>query len=30
VVAATANINNLTASTSQNQFTARIGIRHKF
>jgi predicted porin len=30
IVAATANINNLTPSTSQNQFTARIGIRHKF
>jgi len=30
VVAATANINNLTPSTSQNQFTARVGIRHKF
>ncbi|MBN3854741.1 MULTISPECIES: porin [unclassified Paraburkholderia] len=29
-VAATANINNLTASSSQNQFTARVGIRHKF
>jgi predicted porin len=30
VVAATANINNLTPSTSQNQFVARVGIRHKF
>jgi predicted porin len=30
VVEATANINNLTASTGQNQFVARIGIRHKF
>ncbi|MEW9582339.1 porin [Paraburkholderia sp. DGU8] len=30
IVAATANINNLTPSSNQNQFTARIGIRHKF
>ncbi|MFP4890675.1 porin [Paraburkholderia sp. EG304] len=30
VVAATANINGLTASSSNNQFTARVGIRHKF
>ncbi|SDH52539.1 porin [Paraburkholderia phenazinium] len=30
VVDATANINNLTNSANQNQFTARIGIRHKF
>ncbi|MFP3248910.1 MAG: porin, partial [Paraburkholderia sp.] len=29
-VAATANINGLSASSNQNQFTARIGIRHKF
>ncbi len=29
-VDATANINNLTASSSPNQFTARVGIRHKF
>ncbi|MBC8742267.1 porin [Paraburkholderia sp. UCT31] len=30
VVAATAGINGLTGSSSSNQFTARIGIRHKF
>jgi len=30
VVAATAGINGLTGSTSANQFTARVGIRHKF
>jgi predicted porin len=29
-VAATANINGLSNSSNQNQFTARIGIRHKF
>lgn len=29
-VAATASINGLTPSTSNNQFTARVGIRHKF
>ncbi|ANB74086.1 porin [Paraburkholderia phytofirmans OLGA172] len=29
-VAATASINNITPSANQNQFTARIGIRHKF
>jgi predicted porin len=29
-VAATADINGLSASSNQNQFTARIGIRHKF
>jgi predicted porin len=29
-VAATADINNLSPSSNQNQFTARIGIRHKF
>ncbi|CAE6754155.1 porin [Paraburkholderia domus] len=30
VVDATAGINGLTGSSNQNQFTARIGIRHKF
>ncbi|WP_233803526.1 porin [Paraburkholderia sp. HP33-1] len=30
VVAATAAINNLTGSTTNNQFAARVGIRHKF
>ena len=30
VVAATAGINGLTGSSTQNQFTARVGIRHKF
>ncbi|MDR3098887.1 MAG: porin [Paraburkholderia sp.] len=30
VVNATAGINGLTPSSNQNQFTARIGIRHKF
>ena len=30
VVAATANINGLSPSSNQNQFTARVGIRHKF
>lgn len=30
VVAARADINGLTASSNQNQFTARVGIRHKF
>ncbi|WP_322049113.1 porin [Paraburkholderia sp. J67] len=30
LVDATANINNLTGSSNQNQFTARVGIRHKF
>ncbi|MBK3787075.1 porin, partial [Paraburkholderia aspalathi] len=29
-VDATAAINNLTGSSNQNQFTARVGIRHKF
>ena len=30
VVDATAGINGLTGSSNQNQFTARVGIRHKF
>jgi predicted porin len=30
VVAATAGINGLTGSSTSNQFTARVGIRHKF
>ena len=30
VTSATAGINGLTGSSNQNQFTARIGIRHKF
>jgi len=30
VVAATAGINGLTGSSNQNQFAARVGIRHKF
>ncbi|QGZ62425.1 porin [Paraburkholderia acidisoli] len=30
IVDATAGINNLTPSSNQNQFTARVGIRHKF
>jgi predicted porin len=30
VVAATAGINGLTGSTTNNQFAARVGIRHKF
>ncbi|OLL29945.1 porin [Burkholderia sp. SRS-W-2-2016] len=30
VVEATANINGLTGSTTNNQFAARVGIRHKF
>ncbi|WGS49487.1 porin [Paraburkholderia sp. D15] len=30
VTAATAGINGLTGSSNQNQFTARVGIRHKF
>ncbi|MFL9901863.1 porin [Paraburkholderia fungorum] len=30
VIDATAGINGLTGSSNQNQFTARVGIRHKF
>ncbi|WP_322106112.1 porin [Paraburkholderia sp. J41] len=30
IVDATAGINGLTGSSNQNQFTARVGIRHKF